>query len=54
MTRFHVGDQVYGTCRGAFAEYAGRRSKLASKPNSLTFEQAAVVPSQASLRGRQS
>lgn len=45
VTRFHVGDQVYGTCRGAFAEYArASQDKLASKPNSLTFEQAAVVP----------
>jgi NADPH:quinone reductase-like Zn-dependent oxidoreductase len=45
VTRFHVGDEVYGTCRGAFAEYArASQDKLASKPNSLTFEQAAVVP----------
>jgi NADPH:quinone reductase-like Zn-dependent oxidoreductase len=45
VTRFHVGDEVYGTCRGAFAEYArALQDKLASKPNSLTFEQAAVVP----------
>ena len=45
VTRFRVGDEVYGTCRGAFAEYArASPDKLASKPNSLRFEQAAVVP----------
>jgi alcohol dehydrogenase-like protein len=45
VNRFHVGDEVYGTCRGAFAEYArASQAKLASKPNSLTFEQTAVVP----------
>ena len=45
VTRFQAGDEVYGTCRGAFAEYAcAREDKLAPKPARLTFEQAAVVP----------
>lgn len=45
VTRFAVGDEVYGISRGSFAEYAAaREDKLAPKPPSLTFEQAAVVP----------
>ena len=45
VTRFGVGDQVYGISRGSFAEYAAvREDKLAHKPQRLSFEQAAVVP----------
>ncbi|HET9419520.1 MAG TPA: NAD(P)-dependent alcohol dehydrogenase [Nocardioides sp.] len=45
VTRFGVGDEVYGISRGSFAEYAAvREDKLAPKPERLTFEQAAVVP----------
>jgi NADPH:quinone reductase-like Zn-dependent oxidoreductase len=45
VTRFTVGDDVFGVSRGAFAEYAAaREDKLAHKPTTLTFEQAAVVP----------
>ena len=45
VTRFAVGDEVYGMSRGSFAEYAAvREDKLAVKPANLTFEQAAVVP----------
>ena len=45
VTRFHVGDEVYGISRGSLAEYAAaREDKLAPKPANLTFEQAAVVP----------
>jgi NADPH:quinone reductase-like Zn-dependent oxidoreductase len=45
VTRFAVGDEVYGIGRGSFAEYAvAREDKLARKPARLTFEQAAVVP----------
>jgi NADPH:quinone reductase-like Zn-dependent oxidoreductase len=45
VTRFAVGDEVFGVSRGSFAEYAAaREEKLAAKPPSLTFEQAAVVP----------
>ncbi|WP_237687471.1 NAD(P)-dependent alcohol dehydrogenase [Arthrobacter jiangjiafuii] len=45
VTRFQVGDEVYGIGRGTFAEYsAAPEDKLAPKPKSLTFEQAAVAP----------
>jgi len=45
VTRFSVGDEVFGFGRGTFAEYtAAREDKLARKPANLTFEQAAVVP----------
>ena len=45
VTRFKPGDDVFGMSRGAYAEYAPvRESKLARKPDSLSFEQAAVVP----------
>jgi NADPH:quinone reductase-like Zn-dependent oxidoreductase len=43
-TRFAVGDEVFGMSRGSFAEYAAaREDKLAHKPASCKFEQAAVV-----------
>ena len=45
VTRFRAGDEVFGVGRGSFAEYAAaREDKLARKPASLSFEQAAVVP----------
>jgi NADPH:quinone reductase-like Zn-dependent oxidoreductase len=45
VTRFAVGDEVFGFGQGTFAEYAvAREDKLARKPANLTFEQAAVVP----------
>ncbi len=45
VTRFKPGDEVFGACRGAFAEYACvSESKLAMKPYNVTFEQAASVP----------
>ena len=45
VTRFQRGDEVFGACRGAFAEYAcAREVALAPKPARLTFEQAATVP----------
>src|SRR5690349_4095136 len=44
VTRFGVGDEVFGISRGSFAEYArARADKLARKPASLTFGQAAAV-----------
>ncbi|MFE3206214.1 alcohol dehydrogenase catalytic domain-containing protein [Embleya sp. NPDC059237] len=44
VMRFRPGDQVFGTCRGAFAEYAcAAEDRLAVKPASLDFEQAAAV-----------
>lgn len=49
VTRFRPGDDVMGTSEGSFAEYArAREDKLAPKPASLTFEQAAAVPISAS------
>jgi NADPH:quinone reductase-like Zn-dependent oxidoreductase len=45
VTRFRVGDEVYGTGHGTFAEHArASESKLSPKPSTLTFEQAAAVP----------
>jgi NADPH:quinone reductase-like Zn-dependent oxidoreductase len=45
VTGFKPGDEVFGTCRGAFAEYAcARADRLALKPANLRFEQAAAVP----------
>src|SRR6185312_11415773 len=44
VTRFAIGDEVYGVGRGSFAEYAAAlEDKLARKPKNLTFEQAAVL-----------
>ena len=44
VTGFAVGEEVFGIGRGSFAEYArARQDKLARKPASLTFGQAAVV-----------
>jgi NADPH:quinone reductase-like Zn-dependent oxidoreductase len=45
VTDFQPGNEVFGTCRGAFAEYAcAHPENLATKPANLTFEQAAGVP----------
>jgi NADPH:quinone reductase-like Zn-dependent oxidoreductase len=45
VTRFSVGDEVYGVSRGALAELAAApEEKLVHKPTSLTFEEAAAVP----------
>ena len=45
VTQFQPGDEVFGTCRGAFAEYAAARAEtLLPKPANLAFEQAAAVP----------
>jgi NADPH:quinone reductase-like Zn-dependent oxidoreductase len=39
------GDQVFGICKGAFAEYAcAPESALVIKPDNVTFERAACVP----------
>lgn len=44
VTQFRRGDEVFGTCRGALAEYARSGEKnLASKPAAITWEQAASV-----------
>ncbi|NWL31840.1 NAD(P)-dependent alcohol dehydrogenase [Paenarthrobacter nitroguajacolicus] len=45
VTRFAVGDQVFGSGKGTFAEYAAaRENQLAHKPAGISFEQAAAVP----------
>jgi NADPH:quinone reductase-like Zn-dependent oxidoreductase len=45
VTEFMPGDEVLGTCKGAFAEYACAKEKnLVRKPANLSFEQAAAVP----------
>lgn len=45
VTQFKPGDEVFGVCRGAFAEFAcASESKLAIKPDNVTFEQAASAP----------
>lgn len=45
VTQFKPKDAVFGTCRGAFAEYAcTSEATLVSKPDNLSFEQAACVP----------
>src|SRR5208283_1452781 len=38
VTQFQPGDEVFGACRGAFAEYAcTSESALAMKPDNVTF-----------------
>ena len=45
VTAFKPGDEVYGTGEGSFAEFARVRvDRLALKPVTMTFEQAATVP----------
>ncbi len=45
VTQFSIGDEVFGTSRGAFAQYArASESTLVAKPNGVTFEQAASAP----------
>lgn len=43
VTRFRIGDPVFGIARGSFAEFAAAdETKLSRKPDGVTFEQAAV------------
>jgi len=50
VTRFKRGDAVFGTCLGAFAEYAcAKASRVALKPRNVTFEHAACIPFAASI-----
>jgi NADPH:quinone reductase-like Zn-dependent oxidoreductase len=45
VTQVRVGDEVFGWCRGAFAEYAvASEAALVPKPATLSFEQAAATP----------
>ena len=45
VSEFSVGDEVFGTCAGSFAEYAvAPVSRLARKPAGISFSEAAAVP----------
>lgn len=45
VTEFKPGDEVFGGCVGAFAEYVCATEKaFVIKPNNVTFKQAAAVP----------
>ena len=46
VTRFKVGDEVFGGKRGAFAEYlvVSEQRAIALKPANMSFAQAAAVP----------
>ena len=44
VTKFKAGDEVFGLCSGAWAEYCLGKSKLALKPADVSFEQAASLP----------
>jgi NADPH:quinone reductase-like Zn-dependent oxidoreductase len=58
VTRFQLGDEVFGIGDGSFAEYVcAREDKLAPKPAKLDFQQSAAVPTSAfgalqGLRGK--
>ncbi len=48
VSRFQPGDEVYGEGHGSCAEYlVAEEGSIAPKPPSLTFEQAAAVPTSA-------
>jgi NADPH:quinone reductase-like Zn-dependent oxidoreductase len=45
VARFKPGDEAFGTCPGALAEYAvAREARLALKPSGISFEDAAATP----------
>jgi NADPH:quinone reductase-like Zn-dependent oxidoreductase len=46
VTRFKVGDEVYGGVHGALSEYvvAREQAKLVAKPGNMSFEEAAGLP----------
>ena len=45
VSQFKPGDSVFGTCKGAFAQYAcASEHSLFVKPDHLTFEEAASMP----------
>jgi len=45
VTQFKPGDEVYGVCNGAYAEYAtAKENRIALKPTNRSFEETAAVP----------
>ena len=45
VTQFKPGDEVFGSCKGSYAEYAvAREDRLALKPVNCSFDEAAAVP----------
>jgi NADPH:quinone reductase-like Zn-dependent oxidoreductase len=45
VTTFRPGDEVFGVGKGAWAEYASALERdIVAKPNGLTFEEAAALP----------
>ena len=45
VSQFKLSDEVFGSCKGAFAEYVcASESAVVMKPATVTFEQAAAVP----------
>ncbi|HEX9611987.1 MAG TPA: NAD(P)-dependent alcohol dehydrogenase [Candidatus Bathyarchaeia archaeon] len=44
VTKFKPGDEVYGVCIGAYAEYASaKENRIALKPGNRSFEESAAV-----------
>src|SRR5947209_12291279 len=55
IREFRPGDDVFGWCKGAFAEYAcAAESDLLPKPANLTLEQSAAVRFRVHRAGRRS
>lgn len=45
VTQFKPGDEVFGACRGSYAEYAvAREDRLVLKPANISFEEASAFP----------
>ncbi len=45
VLRLRPGEDVFGSCKGAFAEYVcAREDAFAARPHDVSFEQAAAVP----------
>ena len=45
VTQFKLGDEVFGSCKGSYAEYAvAREDRLVLKPVNCSFDEAAAVP----------
>ncbi len=45
VTQFKPGDEVYGVCNGAYAEYAtAKENRIALKPKNRSFDESAAVP----------